>query len=163
MLAKGIDKKEVWRETGWLKGAENKWKFEIDDSEAKFNSKKLKNRKKGLGIADTLSQLLSHNELYKNYPQLRNILTTIKVDFDSTKSTGTYTPAIDRSSAGLFDLEAEIKIEVNSIKKIKPSLLHEIQHAIQEIEGFTKGGLLKEFLLIQLCRMTIKCNLFRNN
>jgi len=142
MLAEGKSEKEVWKETGWLKGAENKWKWEIDDSGAKFNSQKLKAIDKGKGLltTDTLNQLLSHDELYKNYPQLRDILTTIEVDFDVNSDKGSFTPATDRSAEGLVDLEAEIKIKAKSIQNVKPTLLHEISHAIQAIQGFAKGG-----------------------
>lgn len=141
LLAEGKAKNEVWRETGWLKGVENKWKFEIDDSGAKFNAQKLKprGRDKGISTADTLFSLLKHENLFKAYPQLRNLLTTIEVD-DKYNNTGSFNEGQDRSSEGLFDLEPEIKIQAKTIKDVKSILFHETQHAIQEIEGFARGG-----------------------
>ena len=133
MLAEGKDKKEVWRETGWMKGAEKEktWKFEIDDSGAKIketerdpafikiNSKEIK----------TLNDLIEHKELFEAYPELRNV--KIRNDF-------------------IGEAKASYDIEANSIvfprgfttkgNELKDILLHEIQHAIQEIEGFAKGG-----------------------
>ena len=51
-----------------------------------------------------------------------------------------YASGISREAEGLTDLEPEIHIYANSRENAKNSLFHEIQHAIQEIEGFAKGG-----------------------
>ena len=34
MAAQGLSRDDVWRETGWFTGADGKWRFEIDDSNA---------------------------------------------------------------------------------------------------------------------------------
>lgn len=31
MHSQGMDEQEIWRETGWLLGRDNKWRFEIPD------------------------------------------------------------------------------------------------------------------------------------
>jgi len=36
MIAQGVDPAQVWKETGWGKGVDGKWRFEIDDSKAKL-------------------------------------------------------------------------------------------------------------------------------
>ena len=36
MIAQGVDPAKVWQETGWGRGADGKWRFEIDDSKAKL-------------------------------------------------------------------------------------------------------------------------------
>lgn len=71
-----------------------------------------------------LSEVLDHPELYANYPELSNL----KVRVDSKYSSGTaHYDARDNS----------ITISPNANKK---TILHEIQHAIQNTEGFAKGG-----------------------
>jgi len=133
MLKEGKSEKEVWKETGWLKGVEKEetWKWEIDDSGAeiketertpayiKINSKEIK----------TLDDLIDHKVLFKAYPELRKI--KIRSDY-------------------IEDSKGEYEPETNSIvfprgfmtkgKELKETLLHEIQHAIQEISGFARGS-----------------------
>jgi hypothetical protein len=134
MLEKGTDKKKVWEETGWLLGAEGKWKFEIDDSGAKTKKETFKygeyDKKDILWRTKTLNKFLDHPKLFKAYPQLKDILTTITIDKNGQGSSGSFTPG----------LEPEMRINVNSISDVKNVLLHEIQHAIQVIEGFAVGG-----------------------
>ncbi len=36
MIAQGVDPEDVWQQTGWGRGADGKWRFEIDDSKAKI-------------------------------------------------------------------------------------------------------------------------------
>ena len=139
LLAAGKTKGEVWERTGWLKGAEGKWKFEIDDSGAKLKNIKVDS----LGIAEKhsmLGDILNHPELFKNYPKLANMLTTTMIDSDMKNPRGEHVLGRNRSGEGLFDLEPEIKIYAKNMIEAKATLLHEIQHAIQEIEGFAKGG-----------------------
>ena len=47
---------------------------------------------------------------------------------------------VDRSSEGLFDLAPEIKVSAPTVEDAKETLFHEIQHAIQDVEGFAAGG-----------------------
>jgi hypothetical protein len=142
MLAEGKDKKEVWRETGWIKGAEKEetWKFEIDDSGAELKIKTSLHPPLGIDTkSDVLSGVLSHPELFKAYPQLRNLLTNITIGKD-VRSKGELTEGQDRSAEGLKDLEPEIKVYAKNMAEAKDILLHEIAHSIQSIENFARGG-----------------------
>ena len=112
--------------------AENKWvggdgydRFEIDDSKAewKIPIENVSGRKKF-----KLSDILTHDELYKNYPEFKDM----PVSFKKMKLTtgGYYEPAKD-------------KITLNShydSKTLLRTILHEIQHRIQQKEGFSNGS-----------------------
>jgi hypothetical protein len=38
LAASGADRKEIWSETGWFQGADNKWRFEVPDNELRLNT-----------------------------------------------------------------------------------------------------------------------------
>ena len=63
MLEKGEDEVKIWQSTGWYKDKDGAWKFEIDDTPAKIKNQN----------ADKLGELLEHKELFKAYPELKDI------------------------------------------------------------------------------------------
>lgn len=79
------------------------------------------------GVRTLLDDLLYHPELFNAYPDLRRI----RVAFDSSMGAkGEYNPARD-----------EIKLDPSlSTDEMLSTVLHEIQHAIQEREDFARGG-----------------------
>ena len=75
-----------------------------------------------------LSRILKHDELFKNYPQLADTQLTLK--------------DMPKGANGYYYAKAN-EIVLNSAmnkEDIKSALLHEIQHAIQNKEGWAKGG-----------------------
>ena len=117
MLEKGADEVEIWQKTGWFKDKDGAWKFEIGDSKARLNP----NFKSG----GRLSELLEHEELFKAYPELKDIKIK-KISDEGGEKLGYYDPN-------------KKEIAINNIGD-KSTLMHEVQHAIQEIEGFSKGS-----------------------
>lgn len=115
MLEKGEDEVKIWQSTGWYKDKDGAWKFEIDDSPAKIKNQN----------ADKLGDLLEHKELFKAYPELKDIKIKKIID-EKGENLGYYDPN-------------KKEIAINNIGD-KSTLMHEIQHAIQDIEGFAKGG-----------------------
>ena len=63
MLEKGANEVEIWQKTGWYKDKDGAWKFEIDDTPAKIKNQN----------ANKLGDLLEHKELFKAYPELKDI------------------------------------------------------------------------------------------
>lgn len=182
----------VRRETGWFKGADNRWRFEISDDEAAFKNKGLadpeelkqrfghefevtqdeKNatlyravfrngspdhlaafgrdpseaidnlvthlaRRLNQGVFDiksvkhgdrfSLQNILQHPKLFAAYPHLRALIVDFTGDADYR---GAYHPESDAITLSIGRTEQETL----------STLLHEIQHAIQEREGFARGG-----------------------
>ncbi len=166
------DAKAIKMATGWERGADGKWRYEIPDisfnakgnanfnkiqssqpwakeleelTDRIFNEEQLSNKelKRFEELADMSDDLRANYEnsdvkylddyapsdvLYKAYPQLRQV----KVQFVNRPS---------RNFQGSFsDKENTICLNENSDLPLRSALAHEIQHAIQHIEGFANGG-----------------------
>ena len=55
------------------------------------------------------------------------------------ENTGEYSPATEGDET-TFGRSASIEVKAKTVADIKDVLVHEIQHAIQEKEGFAEGG-----------------------
>ncbi len=105
------------------KGVDNKPRFEVDDSQAKFNLTKVRTP------GATLGDVVDHPTLFVDYPQLANI----KVKYDSDmapKELGGFEPRTNTMT-----LNPSI-----SKDKLENTILHETQHAIQGVENHASGG-----------------------
>jgi hypothetical protein len=78
----------------------------------------------------TIGQLVNHTKLFEAYPQLRNI----EVDF-LVNTRGTFDPQGSYNVAG-----NNIDIKAYTYESARKILIHELQHAVQAIEGFAAGG-----------------------
>lgn len=117
----GASAEEIKKVTGWSRGLDNKWKFEIDDSKAKYKEEKIR-----LGKAVNLNEVLEHEDLFKAYPDLKKVKVKEIANLDAR---GVYSPNFDC----IF-----ISENLPTQEKLK-SLIHEVQHAIQVREGFAVG------------------------
>jgi len=126
MLDAGADNRDVWSQTGWFRGPDGKMRFEIDDSRAGI---RLDGPKFGTSDMDKLSETLDHREIFKAYPSTKNINTT----WSDAPGGGSYSE--QRSWAEYIDLPKG----ANPADK-RSIALHELQHAIQQREGFARGG-----------------------
>ncbi|MBY0464776.1 MAG: hypothetical protein K2W33_07505 [Burkholderiales bacterium] len=228
-VANGVQSREAWQTQGWAKGADGKWRFEIDDSRACVNLAMLRNiaqgpvcagmpevksityrvnktangqelfdvtlvppfpqkltdiaaftaidadtaeellgkdlllrMKAGEGTEDLigdfepamcfatpgyvfggfnalpLDRVLNHPALFKAYPKLADVLVTVDPSFESVAAF-----VIQDCEAGGRSFVRRL-IRLRSVEIGQPqllsALLHEVQHAIQEIEGFAPGG-----------------------
>jgi len=129
MLKEGIDEQKVWEKTGFIKSKEGKMKFELDDSKAKL----IDDLKVGR-YEKKLSEILKHDVLFKNYPQLKNI--TVKVELDSKEGF---------TSGAWNNKSRSIKIK-GGMNNIPGALMHELTHGVQAIETFASGGSSKPFM-----------------
>ncbi len=100
-------------------------RFEINDSVAEVNPNAVVElSQKG---HTTLGKLMKHDELFSNYPQLENVV----VKFDK-----------NMDAHATFDGENVITLS-NKFKnkdELASSILHEVQHWVQNKEGFAGGG-----------------------
>ena len=124
MEQRGANRDQIFRETGWVKGKDEQWRFEIPDDLTKINFDKLKSN----GQA-TLGEIYFNPKLYAAYPQLKTIHVTFS---DKIKNPGHFNP-----STNTIALNKELARIWSD--KVKGTLTHEIQHAIQKIEGFAFG------------------------
>jgi hypothetical protein len=127
-------RQEIWKETGWEKGADEEWKFEISDIHSEIK-KEITDEIVGGTVSYgqlKLGDLLKHDDLYKQYPAAENI----HVELTAGDRAGVV-------SGGYIGRDNQINLKIgpdSDIKKVKGVLLHEIQHFIQEVEGFAMGG-----------------------
>lgn len=142
-VAQGQNPETVRQETGWFTGADGKWRFEIDDSQAKFNEVSIQENSIDLGngsylvIGSSLSDIYEHSNLFGNYPDLRDIPVNLTIDPNiKGKGNAAYTP----ESKADKTVES-IEISAPDLNMAKELLSHEIQHAIQEREDFARGGM----------------------
>lgn len=150
-LKQGVHPDEVWQKTGFFKGADDRWRYEIPDSNAKLHDRgfeiseiydpnaggeihKLYTIKDKITNRPTrLPDILDHPELYEAYPTLKN--TYVKRLPDNHPSLGMMD--IEHNTMWLNkDLDPEY---------LKGIVLHEAQHMIQKEEGFSRGGNYLEF------------------
>jgi len=131
MIAQGVDPEDVWQETGWGRGADGKWRFEIDDSGSSLNMMNFPEQS-AASINTKLSELLKHPRVYQNYPESKNM--SVLAKSESGSGTGTMMGGMD----GLM-------IVRGSGDNARSTTLHELQHAIQNREGFAKGGSPSQF------------------
>lgn len=138
MAKSGKSNDEIFKATGWFKQY-GKWKFEISDSI--LDGVTINNVKKNHEYL--LSDILNHKDLFIAYENLKNT----KVSFADLKNYNGY------MVGGQYDAKKK-NIELNNKlldtknpdKAIKQVLMHEVQHKIQQYEGFKNGstGLLGE-------------------
>lgn len=121
----GKGKEEIWKETGWVKGRDGKWRFEIPDNLDKINFAPLKENE-----TCRLGDIYNNPKLYEAYPELEDMKIRLSSDLpDSTH--GRFNS--DGITLNRKTLEA-------APAQAKETLVHEIQHAIQEKEDFASGG-----------------------
>ncbi|MCL2206573.1 MAG: hypothetical protein FWB90_00570 [Fibromonadales bacterium] len=121
MEASGKNPSQIHYATGWEKGADGKWKYEIPDFTLKTDTFHRNRMDLGEIVKD-------EGGLFKAYPELKDV--SVNIQLDNPRHKGSYNTKTN-------------EITINGLLKgddFRKSLLHEVQHAIQEIEGFAKGG-----------------------
>lgn len=165
MEQRGSSAKEIWEALGVARTMDGKgWRFEIDDSgmetDTKWNFLRNPDAKRynelfekaylydtaaaedlnELQILDKnlkgsrksplyLDEVVKHDKLFEAYPALRDI--KVRFEANTGNKEGSYHPETNE-----FVLRSGLKLEP---EKLKNTLIHEIQHAIQEREGFARG------------------------
>lgn len=88
---------------------------------------------------------IPHRELYKAYPEMQNIPVLASKDGDIYGSYQTTTITEGSSKNPKVTLKEDIQANAPNEEKLKSTLLHELQHGIQQREGFARGGNINEF------------------
>ena len=129
------DAKAIKMATGWERGADGKWRYEIPDAKIKdtmnVGGGHIVKRYEDdmLWNGGKLFDVIDAPELFKAYPQLKGV----RIDTDAIMN--------DMPSHGEYDSKTNtITIHADELKYMNDILNHEIQHAIQGIEGFATGG-----------------------
>lgn len=169
MEKNGEDAEDIRKATGWFRGADRMWRYEVDNSTDEFNRKgdnlkaenpdyaeykNLWGKMQDMTITDgewkrlqeltkvvkpknaadggKLSEYLKAPGLYEQYPQLKDV--TLRFEEMNEGVRGYYAHG-----------KNEIVLNKNFLgeyasDKAKSTLLHEVQHWIQNYEGFASGA-----------------------
>jgi site-specific DNA-cytosine methylase len=129
------DAKAIKMATGWERGADGKWRYEMPDAKIKdtmdVGGGQIVKRYEDdmLWNGGKLSDVIDAPELFKAYPQLKDV----RIETDAIMN--------DMPSNGEYNSKTNtITIHADELKYMNGILNHEIQHAIQGIEGFATGG-----------------------
>lgn len=136
MEAAGKDADEIWKATGWLKGKDDRWRFEIPDNLDKINFSPLFHDEYHIA---KLKDVYDNPKLYKAYPALGTRSVQLADLDDKTRGF----VEVVRYPSGR-ELVSGIKLNEKFVEsepeKIKETLVHEVQHVIQTYENFARGG-----------------------
>ena len=128
----GVSNNLIRQKTGWFQADNGDWKFEISDEDANIKVKLEKNKSYKLG------DILEHQELFEMYPKLKN--NKVKFDYIENNTINNKNYEIKGKVNKITDT---ITLNNNLIGKgnetILDTLIHELQHRIQKIEGFQRG------------------------
>ena len=168
------DAKAIKLATGWERGADGKWRYEIPDFKLKSDTALVKNVDNQ--IVTTLGEVIDDEALFTAYPELRklSVVSLPNQEYGGHYQDGSIMPHIalgnklfTPSTKRLVELEKEFDKDMTSEQEdalmsefnaeveravaqpefytlvtsaAKKVLVHEVQHAIQRIEGFARGG-----------------------
>lgn len=143
-----LDPDTLWEEKSVFRGPEGKYRFEISDENLAFTgdfTRRYKEIQDDLDLAASmkaqdpikyeyyLDEVIDHPELFDNYPELKDV--RVLAGYKTGDSSAGYWDEANKvlfMNMEYFDRGQELKFQ--------STLLHEIQHAIQYIEGFDVGS-----------------------
>ena len=155
----GAEADAIRRQTGWYRGMDGKWRFEIDDSgmqydrqgftenpdmirrraleskmmygdmtQAEFDElRSLTAATRGVVKPSKLGDYIKHDALFAAYPELKDVNVRLE--------------NLEMGENGYFDPKRNTVV-LNTFLWSQPEdvIVHEVQHAIQQAEGFAKGA-----------------------
>ena len=113
---------KIWQKTGWFKDKDGAWKFEIGDSDAKLNP--------NFQSGGRLGELLEHEELFKAYPELKDVRVVKIGDEIPSGAALSVKDAAQREKRGIYNVAFNNK---------KSTIILKDLDAIDEIIKFEKG------------------------
>jgi hypothetical protein len=125
MLSAGADMESIRKATGWHEGMDGKWRFEIDDSRMQLRADAA-----DIPNYTTLGELVDAPELFEAYPDMADLSVTFHTLEDGQN--GGYSRVLDS-----IELSRDLK---NRPEELLNSLIHEVQHAVQNREDFASGA-----------------------
>ena len=141
--SEGVDANTIWKETGFAKAQDGKWRFEIDDSGASL--KDISDHPMDSNLIITGDDYLSHAGLLDAYSELAD-LDVKPYRFNLDKGTfGYFAKDGGNPEVGFNPMATKSLEEYSASPEAKRKLAlgkvaHEFQHAVQNIEGHAGGS-----------------------
>lgn len=136
----GVNARKIWEETGNWRSPDGQWRQEISDKDALFNASLVAGKRvendlpigyAGLDLGPTVGGILEHQPLQAAYGT--GLTSGTRIGNKNTMFGDGVQGAIDAS--GVVTINAPAKAD-----QARSTILHELQHAIQQHEGFARGG-----------------------
>ena len=164
MLDAGQDAETIKFATGWEKGGDGKWRMEVPDLKFTTNAVLPDGTEFQRTLRDVvyntdgkLGEYAEAPELFAAYPQLKDIGFSI-TDLEDSLIAAHYIPSSNKIEINRYHVsriaerinyeeisEYPDQERINTLTEklfdfINENMIHETQHAIQEIEGFARGS-----------------------
>lgn len=159
MQAKGLNAPDIWRETDVWEYRPGKWVSETDDSMLALKSDAFEvtpehvmqpdpNTPNGWGFIEdgtrktfrgTLGDVMTDGDVFNYYPAARDIDTNITI----IENTGNNL----REGSIRYDLQGDkyvMNVTASSEEQARATIIHEIQHYVQEMDNLPAGGNTKD-------------------
>jgi hypothetical protein len=138
----GKTPQEIWEKTGTVRGLDNNWRQEISDKDIPVLSY---GTAKELASYPQMQNVLGHKELYGNYG---GALSNAPVGVDEAVFTRDFMgkPKVGGASFNQRTNEYTVSPRPEGAtgseyaKEQKSALIHELQHGVQKIEDWNRGG-----------------------
>ncbi len=127
MLEAGEIESDIYEKTGWLRGFDGKWRFEIPDNLDKVDFTAFAEHDEV-----ELGEIYDNPALYEAYPWLKEVSVAMEAMGKKRKGYA--------DSLGISLNAALLKDKEKARENLATTLIHEIQHLIQKKEGFAAGG-----------------------
>lgn len=131
MVRDGFDPTVIKLRTGWEQGIDGFWRYEIEDPfiPSEIIEDYVRHR---FGEKIDIRMILREMQLLEAYPELKNL--TLYTMYSPKRGLAGYYNPSTVSIVVSMGRPADIDSHIEEV------LLHELQHLIQDIEGFAKGG-----------------------
>jgi hypothetical protein len=148
---RGKTPQEIWQQTGTVKGPDGQWRQEISDDVSTMkgsgefgktimNAYERGRKKTGDQLyKTTVDDVFFHNQLSEAYPELMKIETQMMPKGKTARG----------SLSGTSDGQILRMQETLPSNDARSTMLHELQHGIQEREGFAVGGNTRDFAVMR--------------
>jgi GNAT superfamily N-acetyltransferase len=136
MLASGVDGEEIRQKTGWFQGKyDGVWRTEVPSGEIIPRDEieswgTREDMKQGNKTFDTVGGVYRNPELFKAYPGIDRIGLTLLPDTENGW--------LQDNPYGMPSIGVGYSRKTGEINK--NTLVHELQHAIQKVQGFARGS-----------------------
>ena len=141
----GKDARTIWKETGTLKGADGHWRQEIPDNAASLTAHGKSIFTPGVIDSSKLSGSASIGDIYSHplmqdaYPRTKWIDVKATPQLEGASYYSIESPFLKNGDRAQF-----IKLS-QSGSNPESSIAHELQHSVQDVEGFARGGSPEQF------------------
>lgn len=130
----GIDPRKIWSETGNWKGPDGHWRQEIPDNAVSVNLDPIRGTYSDAMPKPKMAAVIDHPQATSAYPDLNRIGMYRAIGNAGEYAPNRYTGGEIGINPNGFDAVTGLPIDPRS------AAIHELQHAIQQGEGFALGG-----------------------